>query len=160
MTNGSSHSGAGARPTLTSARSRSASPALRTRLAMSANSFAISKRLDSKPTDVWKIVGGIVGILAAVGAFLYQGKAYIDGDLNRHEGEISRIIETAVSKDDFRRSQDGQDSWLANLRDRARADEEIINTDPDRAGTLGGRNHRAAWDISGTTPRSWRVSIR
>ena len=89
----------------------------------------ISKRLDSKPTDIWKIVGGIVGILALVGAFLLQGKAYIDADLDRQERDISHILDTSVSKDDFRRSQDGQDSWLANLRDRARADEEIINVD-------------------------------
>lgn len=68
----------------------------------------ISKRLDAKPTDVWKIVGGIVGILALVGAFLYQGKAYIDADLNRHEQDISHILETAVSKDDFKEFQELQ----------------------------------------------------
>lgn len=68
----------------------------------------IGKRLEARPTDIWKIVGGIVGVLALVGAFLYQGKAYIDADLDRHEREISRILETAVSRDDFRMSLDQQ----------------------------------------------------
>jgi len=89
----------------------------------------ISKRLDTKPTDVWKIVGGVVGILALVGAFLYQGKAYIDLTLERQDREIGHLIETAVTKDVFQRSQDEQNSWLASLRDRARVDEEIVNND-------------------------------
>src|SRR5271156_3250710 len=84
----------------------------------------IGKRLDSKPTDIWKIVGGIVGILALVGAFLYQGKAYIDGTLERHDREIGRITETAVSKEDFRQHSQESDSWLASLRDRLRSDED------------------------------------
>src|SRR5277367_6206953 len=84
----------------------------------------ISKRLDAKPTDIWKIVGGIVGILALVGAFLYQGKAYIDSTLERHDREIGRIIETAVTRDDFREYKHETNEWLANLRDRLRLDED------------------------------------
>src|SRR5271156_972669 len=68
----------------------------------------IGKRLDSKPTDIWKIVGGIVGILALIGAFLYQGKAYIDADLDRHDREIGRLMETALSKEDFKTEADLQ----------------------------------------------------
>lgn len=68
----------------------------------------LSKKLEAKPTDIWKIISGVAGLLALVGAFLYQGKAYIDADLERHDREIGRLIETAVSKDEWRISLDQQ----------------------------------------------------
>lgn len=68
----------------------------------------ISKRLEARPTDIWKVIGGVVAVLALVGGFLWQGKEPLDDNLARHDREISRLVETAVSKDDFKLSLEQQ----------------------------------------------------
>lgn len=68
----------------------------------------LADRLATKPTDIWKVIGGVVGLLGLIGAFLYQGKAYIDSTLDRHDREIGRLAETALSKEDFKAEVDLQ----------------------------------------------------
>lgn len=84
----------------------------------------IGKRLDTKPTDVWKVIGGVVTIISLVGGFLLIGKQPYDEGLMRHNQEITRLMETAVSKEDFRTSLDQQqrrnlegDAERAKLKD-------------------------------------------
>lgn len=75
----------------------------------------IGKRLDTKPTDVWKIIGGVVTVISLVGGFLLVGKQpYDDGlarhdrEISQHSVEISRLAETALSKEDFKAELDLQ----------------------------------------------------
>lgn len=68
----------------------------------------IGRRLEARPTDVWKIIGGVVTIISLVGGFLLIGKQPYDEGLGRHDREISRLVETAVAKDDFKASIDLQ----------------------------------------------------
>lgn len=68
----------------------------------------IGRRLEARPTDVWKIIGGVVTIISLVGGFLLIGKQPYDEGLARHDREIGRLVETAVAKDDFKTSIDLQ----------------------------------------------------
>jgi hypothetical protein len=71
-------------------------------------------------------------IIAAVGVVVVLGGAVLTpimSDIGKTSEALDKLTDKAVTKDVFQRSQDEQNSWLASLRDRARADEETINVD-------------------------------
>lgn len=75
----------------------------------------ISKRIDAKPTNWWQVIGGVVGLLTLVGAFLYQGQQPVNFELARHDRELEKFADTAVSKDDFRTVLDLEQRRAASL---------------------------------------------
>lgn len=84
----------------------------------------IRKQLESKPTDVWKIIGGVVTVISLIGGFLLVGKQPYDEGLARHDREIGHLVDTAVNRTDYLRDREGEAEWNRNLRDRLRADED------------------------------------
>ena len=95
----------------------------------------LSKKLDSKPTNWWGIIGGIVGLLTILGTVFVQAMQPVNGTLERHDHEIAHISENALRKDDYFRAHDAlqrevkemnekDERWIASLRDRLRDDED------------------------------------
>jgi chromosome segregation ATPase len=106
----------------------------------------LSRKLDGKPTNWYGVIGGVVSMLALIGTVFAQAIAPINTDLTRHERDISRITETALSKEDYYRAhetlvkqvkdlsenaleqikeQDArEDKWVSSIQDRLRADED------------------------------------
>ena len=68
-------------------------------------------------------------IISAVGVVMVLGAAVLTpimGDIGKTAEAVEKLTDKAVTRDVFQRSQDDQNSWLASLRDRARADEDAI----------------------------------
>jgi hypothetical protein len=87
---------------------------------------SINKRIEAKPTDTWKIVGGVGVLLTLGGGFLFQSLAPLNAEIARHDREIGRVADTALTRDDYRREHDEFVSWVSSLRDRQRADEDTV----------------------------------
>ena len=106
----------------------------------------LSKKMDTKPTSVWIIMSSLGGILAVVGVAIGLLLAPRDASIERHEHEIGKIADTALTRDDYFRNhetlvqqvkdlnaalieqvkeQDARyDRWNSSLRDRLTADEK------------------------------------
>lgn len=84
----------------------------------------VSTKLDAKPTNWLSVAAAAAAVLSVVGGFLLQGKQPIDTALDRHDREITKIVDTAVDKDDFREFKRESSNWNLSLRDRLRSDED------------------------------------
>ena len=62
----------------------------------------LSKKLDSKPTNWWGIIAGLVGLLGLVGGFFTQAIQPITAVLDRHE----RYLEKTVSIDAYEKDRE------------------------------------------------------
>ena len=74
----------------------------------------------------WGTIISAVGVVAVLGAAVLTP---IMSDIGKTAETLEKLSDKAVTKDVFKYSQEEQNSWLANLRDRARADEDTITTD-------------------------------
>lgn len=94
----------------------------------------LSKKLDGKPTNWLGIIGAQVGVLTVVGAAMSMLLSSRDASIDRHEREITRILETAVNRTDYLRDSEQKDHWMESLRDRIRFNEDrgVFKDDLDR----------------------------
>jgi hypothetical protein len=69
-------------------------------------------------------------IIAAVGVVVVLGGAVLTpimSDLGKTAEAVQKLADKAVTRDIYNHDQDGQNSWLASLRDRSRAEEDTLN---------------------------------
>ena len=70
-------------------------------------------------------------IIAAVGVVVVLGGAVLTpimSDIGKTAETLEKLSDKTVTRDVFQRGQDDQNNWLASLRDRTRADEDLIST--------------------------------
>ena len=84
----------------------------------------LSKKLDSKPTNWWGIIGGLTAVLTVIGGAIGMLMSPVNGSLDRHEREIAHIAETGVHRDDYARDREQTEKWLGSQRDRMRFNED------------------------------------
>src|SRR5271156_2934564 len=71
-------------------------------------------------------------IIAAVGVVVVLGGAVLTPimlDITQTAESLEKVSDNTVRKEVFQHNQDDQNAWLGSLRDRTRADEEIVNAD-------------------------------
>jgi hypothetical protein len=78
----------------------------------------------SRSTNWGTIIAAVMGVVVLGGAVLTP----IMSDIGKTAEALEKLSDKTVTKDVFQRGQDDQNNWLANLRDRTRADEELIST--------------------------------
>lgn len=94
----------------------------------------LAKKLDSKPTNWWGIIGGLMAVLTVIGGAIGMLMSPVNSDIARHEIAISHIAETAVHRSDYLRDREETERWLGSLRDRVRFNEDrgVFKDDLDR----------------------------
>ena len=85
----------------------------------------LSKKLDSKPTNWWGLVGGMVGIFSVGGGAVTMLLSPVNGSIERHEHIITHIAESAINRDDYIRDRGETERWISSVRDRLRSDEDV-----------------------------------
>lgn len=88
----------------------------------------LSKKLDAKPTNWWGIIGGLMAVLTVIGGSIGFLISPINTSLDRHERDISRMIQSNVGRSEYSKDHDEMSRWLESLRDRLRSDEDVAIT--------------------------------
>lgn len=105
----------------------------------------ISKRLDTKPTNWWQVIGGVVGLLTLIGAFLYQGQQPVSFELARHDRELEKLFDDAALKSDLKTSEDlSQRRSISVEAENVKTRDELEKARIDLARTQGASEERHA----------------
>jgi hypothetical protein len=86
---------------------------------------ALSEKLDSKPTNWWGLVAGMVGIFSLGGGAVTMLLSPINLSIERHEHGITHIAESAINREDYVRDRGETERWISSVRDRLRSDEDV-----------------------------------